>query len=105
MRRDFHLIVSRFVDVPAFRQLSETPRHLRERVVGLQEISRFRIDQGDAARHVGQDLFVKNHFALDAARRFGLASVKFSEKPRCDRGSAISQATGTVILPIRSCTG
>ena len=45
---------------------------------------RSRIDQRDTARHVGQNLFVKDDFALDAACSFRLASVEFSEEPRCN---------------------
>ena len=83
--RDLHRVVTRIENLPVFGQLAEAFRHIFKRLIGLQEVPRLGIDQGDAARHVRQDLLIENYFALDPPRRFGLASGKFSREPRRQR--------------------
>jgi len=63
----------------------ETFRHLRERLIRLEEMAGFRIDQRDPARHVCQDFFVENNFALNPPRGFGLPPRHSSGEPGCDR--------------------
>ena len=47
---------------------------------------RTRIDQGDAAGHIGEDLFVKDYFAFDAAAGLRLTTVEFPGEPCADGG-------------------
>ena len=86
-RCDLHLIVDRFINIAAFRQLAETFRHVSERLVCLEEMARLRIDQRDAARHVRENLFVENNFALDPPRGFGLAARHSSRDQRRHEGN------------------
>src|SRR5206468_5283311 len=43
------------------------------------------VNESDTARHVRQDLFVKDDFTLDASPGFHLALIKPAAKPREDR--------------------
>src|SRR5262249_30098376 len=79
---DFYIVVSGFSDLLAWRQISKTLRHLRERVVCLEKTARLRIDQGNTARHVGQDFFVEDNLPFDASFGFQLVLVKAAAKPR-----------------------
>jgi len=67
-------------------------RHLAKCFVGLQKFLRGRIDKGDADRHVGEDLFAENNFALDPAGGFRLAAIKNSTKPGKDCSKSHQQA-------------
>ena len=83
-RRDFYIVVSGFSDFLAGRQISKTLRHLRERIVCLEKTARLRIDEGNTARHVGQDFFVEDNLPFDASLGFQLALVKPAAQPRDD---------------------
>ena len=85
-RRDFHLVVDRLINVAALRQFTEPFRHIDERLVRLKKMARFRVDQSDTARHVRQDFFVEDDFALDSSRGFGLAPRNSSCEPGGERG-------------------
>ena len=92
-RRDFDIVVGCVGDLVTARQTAESLRHLAKCFVGLREFFRDWIDEGDADRHVGEDFFIENHFPLDAARGFGLATIKNSTKP-CEDGSQRHQPAG-----------
>ena len=86
-RRDLYFVVGGIEHISIFRKLAEAHGHSGKGIVRLQEAARHRIDQRDAGRHVGQNLLVKNNFAFDPARRFGLAAIKSSSQSRSERGS------------------
>ena len=84
--RDLHFVVGDGVNVLSSGQPAKILRHVREGLVRLEEIPRLRIDQRDAARHVGEDLFVKDYFAFDSARRLALATGELAREPCADGG-------------------
>jgi hypothetical protein len=85
-RRDLHLVIGHLINVPALRQVAEPLCHVDERLVCLEKMARFRIDQRDSARHIRENLLVENYFALDSSRRFRLASGRLSSKPGHEGG-------------------
>src|SRR5438552_11488097 len=72
-RGDLHFVVARVVNVLFLWEGTEAFCHFAECLVSLKEMPRIWIDQGDAARHVSQDLFAKDHFAFDSSRSLGLS--------------------------------
>ena len=89
-RSYLHIIVGSFGDLATGRQISKTGRHMAESLVRLQETPGSRIDKSNAARHVRQDLFVKNDFPRDALRGLCLAAVEFA-CAQCGQGGADEQ--------------
>src|SRR4029453_18988577 len=81
-RSDLQIVVGRFGNFLTRRQIAETLRHMCKSVIRLEKTPRFRIDESDAAGHVGQDFFIKDDFALDAPLGFHLALIKPAAKPR-----------------------
>ena len=61
--------------------MTKALRHLAECFVGLPEFARRWIDKRDPDRHVGENFFVEDNFALDPPGGFGLAAIKNSAEP------------------------
>src|SRR5713101_5418220 len=80
-RSNFHIFVCRLRDVAALRQASKSLCHLGKCLICLKKMTRSWIDKGDADRHVRQNFFIENNFALDTPRRLGLAPIKSTAKP------------------------
>ena len=87
---NLHVIAGGFRDIVIGRQIPETLRHMRKSVVCLKKTARLRIDKGNAAGHVCQDLFVKDDFAFDPSRSLCLATVEFACAP-CGQGCTDQQ--------------
>src|SRR4029453_6048402 len=82
---NLHVIESGFRNIVTGRQIPEALRHVRKSVVCLKKTARLRIDKGYAARHVRQNLFVKDDFAFDTLPNLHLPLIKSGAKPREDR--------------------
>ncbi len=104
-RCDVHLLIGRFAHFLFRRQAAKASRHLPKSFVRLKESPRLGIDQGDAARHVRQDLIVENDFALDPRGRFALTPVKFAGQPGDNGGADDQPARQKGHLFSRTCTG
>ena len=51
-----------------------------------RKLPRLGIDERDAARHIGENLFIEDYFALDSARGFALATGELAREPCADGG-------------------
>src|SRR5689334_3398004 len=75
-RRNVNVVKRSLSDIAFEIESAKASRHLGKRLVNLDKSMRLRIDKRDAGRHVRQDFFVEDRFALEFARRLQMAPIK-----------------------------
>src|SRR5262245_16144893 len=83
---DLHVVVGSLRNVATRWHVAKTFRHLGEGIIGVEETTRHRIDEGDPTRHIREHFLVEDHLALEALLGLHLPLVIPAAQPCEDRG-------------------